>query len=240
MQVLLDVGAGQGYLSLAAAARGRRAVAFETDPVALASLNASLAFNGFHNLVTVHQAGAWRPCLRGSCAALYCLRGRCAALYCPASQRYAGASWPVSSIDHVLGQPCPAPLCLCQVALGSEEEPVCLDMGTADGALAAGYAHPDAHRLEGRTARACTQQGLRAVGQRFVPAHLRVGSLHINAPGWEGWVVQGLQVGLLPRTALAALRGSQSSSDCTGGSWRSRVSSGTQHHACLPQLAACL
>ena len=53
--MLLDVGAGQGYLALAAAARGHRSLAFEADPVALASLNASLAFNGFQHLVTVHQ-----------------------------------------------------------------------------------------------------------------------------------------------------------------------------------------
>ena len=80
-----------------------------------------------------------------------------------------------------------------QVALGREEEPVCLDMGTADGALAAGYAHPDAHRL-GSGANPCQQLGTRRVGHRYVPSHLEVGGVHVNAPGWEGWVLQGLQV----------------------------------------------
>ena len=55
MQVLVDIGAGAGYLALAAASRGHRTIAFELDRVALASLNASLAFNGFHRHVTVHQ-----------------------------------------------------------------------------------------------------------------------------------------------------------------------------------------
>ena len=55
LQVLVDIGAGSGYLALAAASRGHRTIAFELDRVALASLNASLAFNGFHRHVTVHQ-----------------------------------------------------------------------------------------------------------------------------------------------------------------------------------------
>lgn len=54
--VLVDVGAGQGFFSLAAAARGHRVIAFEASPTSLAALKASIAYNGFQDLVTVHSA----------------------------------------------------------------------------------------------------------------------------------------------------------------------------------------
>ena len=55
VQVLLDIGAGQGLFSLAAAARGHRAVAFELSAKSVASMEASIAFNGYQDLVTLHQ-----------------------------------------------------------------------------------------------------------------------------------------------------------------------------------------
>ena len=55
MQVLLDIGAGQGLFSLAAAARGHRAIAFELSANSLASMEASIAFNGFQDLLTLHK-----------------------------------------------------------------------------------------------------------------------------------------------------------------------------------------
>ena len=57
-QVLLDVGAGAGYFSLAAAARGHRAIAVELSNFSLASLKASVAYNGFGKLIIVHKARA--------------------------------------------------------------------------------------------------------------------------------------------------------------------------------------
>ena len=56
MQVLLDIGAGNGYFSLAAAALGHRALAFEVAPKSVASFNASMSHNGFEHLVTLNQA----------------------------------------------------------------------------------------------------------------------------------------------------------------------------------------
>ena len=53
--MLLDIGAGQGLFSLAAAARGHRAIAFELSPNSLASFEASMAFNGFQDLITLHK-----------------------------------------------------------------------------------------------------------------------------------------------------------------------------------------
>ena len=54
-QVLLDVGAGAGYFSLAAAARGHRAIAVELSSASLASFEASIAYNGFGKLITLHK-----------------------------------------------------------------------------------------------------------------------------------------------------------------------------------------
>ena len=55
VQVLLDIGAGQGLFSLAAAARGHKALAFELSAKSLASLEASIAFSSLHHLVDVHK-----------------------------------------------------------------------------------------------------------------------------------------------------------------------------------------
>ena len=61
LQVLLDIGAGMGMFSLAAAARGHKAYAFELSPKSLASLEASVEFNGFQHLITVHKVGHLLP-----------------------------------------------------------------------------------------------------------------------------------------------------------------------------------
>ncbi len=54
-QVLLDVGAGNGYFSLAAAARGHDVIAFELSNASLASFEASAKYNGFQKAITLHK-----------------------------------------------------------------------------------------------------------------------------------------------------------------------------------------
>ena len=49
------MGAGSGFFSLAAAARGHRAIAFELGPVLAASFEASIAHNGFQDRVQLHR-----------------------------------------------------------------------------------------------------------------------------------------------------------------------------------------
>lgn len=56
IQVLIDVGAGNGFFSLAAAARGHRAVAFEMSNRSVASFEASIADNGFEKAIALHKA----------------------------------------------------------------------------------------------------------------------------------------------------------------------------------------
>lgn len=61
VQVLLDVGAGLGFHSLAAAARGHQAIAFELSPNSHNPFNASIAFNGYSKHITLHQV--CHPCI---------------------------------------------------------------------------------------------------------------------------------------------------------------------------------
>jgi len=65
---LVDVGAGHGFFSLAAAARGHLVRAFEASPNSLAAFTASVAYNGFEPLVGVRNvslgARAERICVQ--------------------------------------------------------------------------------------------------------------------------------------------------------------------------------
>lgn len=53
--VLVDVGAGHGFFSLAAAARGHHVVAFESSTGSLAAFKASIAYNGFDSAIELHE-----------------------------------------------------------------------------------------------------------------------------------------------------------------------------------------
>lgn len=55
LQKLLDVGAGMGFHSLAAAATGWQVEAFESGQLDLLSFQASRAYNGFKEAVRIHQ-----------------------------------------------------------------------------------------------------------------------------------------------------------------------------------------
>lgn len=57
----LDIGAGLGYFSLAAAARGHSVHAFELGPENLELLRHGVKVNGFQNLVDVHEAALGGP-----------------------------------------------------------------------------------------------------------------------------------------------------------------------------------
>lgn len=55
VQVLVDIGAGIGMFSLAAAARGHSVVAFEMADNSLESFKASIAYNGFEKLIHIEE-----------------------------------------------------------------------------------------------------------------------------------------------------------------------------------------
>ncbi|GAB4818501.1 hypothetical protein N2152v2_005547 [Parachlorella kessleri] len=59
--VLLDIGAGYGFFSLAAAARGHKVHAFELAPASLEAFEASIEYNGFKHLIEVHKLPLGAP-----------------------------------------------------------------------------------------------------------------------------------------------------------------------------------
>jgi len=61
VQVLVDVGAGNGYFSLAAAARGHDVIAFELSNASVASFEASARYNGFQKAITLHKVSLLGP-----------------------------------------------------------------------------------------------------------------------------------------------------------------------------------
>ena len=69
VKVLLDIGAGQGLFSLAAAARGHQALAFELSAKSLASLEASVAFSSLSHLLHVHKVSLHQCSNTDHCAA---------------------------------------------------------------------------------------------------------------------------------------------------------------------------
>ena len=61
LQVLLDIGAGIGYYSLAAAARGHQVIAAELSPTSTASFEASIRYTGFGKAITFHNVSPCQP-----------------------------------------------------------------------------------------------------------------------------------------------------------------------------------
>ena len=59
--MLLDIGAGIGYYSLAAAARGHRVIAAELSPTSTASIEASIKYTGFGKAITLHNVSPICP-----------------------------------------------------------------------------------------------------------------------------------------------------------------------------------
>lgn len=55
------MGAGYGFLSLAAAARGHKVHAFELAPASLEAFEASIGYNGFGHLIEVHKLPLGAP-----------------------------------------------------------------------------------------------------------------------------------------------------------------------------------
>jgi len=54
-----------------------------------------------------------------------------------------------------------------------------------------GYGHPDVHAPR----QGCQRRALRQPAGALIAADVEVGAVRISATGWEGWVLQGLQVG---------------------------------------------
>ena len=195
----MDVGAGSGLFSLAAAARGHHVLSFELSPKSLSSLRASVEYNGFEKLLSLHEV---RPPLHAGPPGVPVLpcSSRCSRCPEPSSpragsvlcERACGACHtPQQVLFSAPGEL--TPRAGVQLALGAHEETICVGT-SAEGQqprhLAHGYAAPWQHSAHAH----CNATAKRARGGALLPPGLAVGSLRISAPGWEGWVLDGLQV----------------------------------------------
>lgn len=91
---------------------------------------------------------------------------------------------------------CPAPWTFgaaAQVALGAEDEAICLPHLPEDASVVHGYGHPAMHNASALGPE-CRQGAVRCRGADLVAPAVEVGAIRISAPGWEGWVLDGLQV----------------------------------------------
>ncbi|KAK9792043.1 hypothetical protein WJX73_001872 [Symbiochloris irregularis] len=155
-KVLVDIGAGGGLFSLAAAARGHKAVAFELGERSASALAASVVFNGFEDLVKLHKVALGHH-----------------------------------SVD---------------ICLSSFPHPIATDPSHRKvDPLKRGYGCPQSHA----PSNACVSPVKRQRGDDVMLGVGDVGAVRISAPGWEGWIIEGLK-GILsgpdaPSTVLLEL-----------------------------------
>lgn len=183
--VLVDVGAGHGFFSLAAAARGHRVVAFEAAPASLAAMQASIAYNGFAPLITLHNASL------GASSGPWCLERRqlaaVTAVLAGNATAPADGSSSSSSATAGGGANAAAPA----AALPWDRQP-----GAGIHVLR-GYPHlPDGGADS--SAAVCARSHTRLALADVLRNITRLGALRISAHGHEGWVLEG---------ALPLLRG---------------------------------
>ncbi|KAK9834954.1 hypothetical protein WJX84_011882 [Apatococcus fuscideae] len=168
-RVFLDIGAGVGLFSLAAASRGHRALAFELSPNSLHTFNESIVYNGFQKQIEVQELAL------GATSEDICVEW---------------AATPPQSLIKSL----PSDLTLADVAL----EPATADKSyspmPAKVDLARGYSSLFSHNLTAPDSRArCNRT---AVRRRLVDAlavDMEVGSIRISANGWEGRIIKGMK-----------------------------------------------
>jgi hypothetical protein len=183
-RVLLDLGAGVGAASLAAAAAGHAVIAAEAGPASAAALAGSIAYNGFGDLVKLHRVVVGG---RGAAASASgaCVGGRGAGGRSPAPPPglAPGRRWAAGDAAAAVPPTSAAPAPASSSAAA----------GLADGAR--GYPLHPTSSPAARPPLVCPAgqaPARRTTGDALVPAGTTVGAVRISAPGWEGEVVDGL------------------------------------------------
>lgn len=170
--VLVDVGAGQGFFSVAAAARGHRVLAFDTSAQRLQHIKASLDYNGFDDLVTLHHAAVGatqgQVCIRTSPtpAAVSSSSAAAATLL---SSSYSTAS--NAGVDNPSGVASSSILPSHPGADAMQSGPAA-DVNTA-------HAH------------SCIEYGQRVTLSDVLGNDTSIGAMRISTHGQAGWVLQG-------------------------------------------------
>ncbi|GFR43765.1 hypothetical protein Agub_g4877 [Astrephomene gubernaculifera] len=197
--VLVDVSAGQGFFSLAAAARGYRVVAFESSARSLEAFSASVVYNGFQDRIRLYNVSL------GAAPATLCLRRRVAAADQGAGAGDASTAAAAEVNDavaaarrrgygdrelHALPQSECASMAVRQTLAhmlmgGAEAVPSPTAAGTRTGARA--LAAAGAATVEE------SSNSNSSTGWNEASLPFRVGALRLSADGWEGWILDGAE-----------------------------------------------
>eukprot|EP00878_Enallax_costatus_P019060 GHUV01020097.1.p1 GENE.GHUV01020097.1~~GHUV01020097.1.p1 ORF type:complete len:448 (+),score=171.20 GHUV01020097.1:3027-4370(+) len=168
--VLVDIGAGHGFFSLAAAARGHRVVAFETSAGSLSAFKASIAYNGFGGLIDVQEA------VLGAQAGTACLQQR--KTQAAAAALSSGKQQSNHSNLAMLNAPGSSSSASSDNPIASAQQPQ-HSHGTADTAVVGSQDADCAHTVP--------QLRLSDV----LANNTAVAVLRISAHGQEGWILEG-------------------------------------------------
>jgi hypothetical protein len=205
--MLVDVGAGSGFFSLAAAAGGHPVLAFEASPDSLEAFNASIQYNGFQQLVSVFTtplgAAPQQVCVdvdsdqdpdqqqqQQGYAATYGSRGSGSRVLASAQEAAGGADAVAASGDSG------AAAAGAGAAGGVDPMAAAWNLTSWRAAREArlrirrGYAHrSDGVPLPGSPA--CRRAVQRATLSQVLGNNAWVAALRIAAHGHEGWVLEG-------------------------------------------------
>ncbi|EFJ45370.1 hypothetical protein VOLCADRAFT_105912 [Volvox carteri f. nagariensis] len=204
--VLVDVSAGTGFFSLAAAARGHKVVSFETSPRSIEAFSFSIVYNGFEDRIRLYNVSL------GAAPSTLCLGERSgddvvqmggsdlgseARQSVPSEPNDATAAATRRGYGDPLLHALPPAECalmtvrqtLAHMLMGSMEAPKST-ASLAGPQMAQAEAHP-----AGAAAGASSQARNNGSGLLWDDALLpyQVGALRLSAHGWEGWILDGAE-----------------------------------------------
>lgn len=174
-KLFVDVGAGYGFFSLAAASRGHQVRAFEIGMKSVSSFNSSIFRNGFQDLVKLHKVALGCDSeSRTFCAAVESRHAR------PSSIANSSSLPQTKAVEtkKIIGSDIESP--------PEAEKPVFSKAFLTT--LERGYGPASLHRSRKPV---CLKEKKRWLPSEILPTDIRISSLRISAGGWAGCVLQG-------------------------------------------------
>lgn len=185
--VLVDVSAGVGFFSLAAAARGHTVVAFESSARSLEAFSAGVVYNGFNDRIRLYNVSL------GAAPETVCIKRKAAPAGGPSGVAAGGEAAghndaTATATRRGYGDPdlhaTPASGCEALTVRQTLSHMLMASDGQGEGAAAA------------TTATAAGAAAGGAAASSSVSLASRVGALRLSAHGWEGWILDGAQAWL--------------------------------------------
>ncbi len=192
--VLVDVSAGVGFFSLAAAARGHTVVAFESSTRSLEAFSAGVVYNGFNDRIRLYNVSL------GAAPETVCIKRKAAPAGAPGGVAAGGEAAghndaTATATRRGYGDPelhaTPASECESLTVRQTLSHMLMASDGQGEGAAAATAA--TATGAGAAAGGAAAGSGV-ILGERSLAS--RVGALRLSAHGWEGWILDGAQAWL--------------------------------------------